>query len=166
MTYKFGGRNSHIKALECHLEAILSTGHQPQCYEELLRGTEVQYVTLIYWSYAHKTNKSFTMRVCRAFTCLLRAPLRSESAKSQICGDTQFTHLWPSAKTTERQWCYTDLSLCSPSPGPSQPSPTSSRTKLHQPLPPAHCQLDQPTHKQQIHTAGYTVIWAYIISET
>lgn len=43
-TYKFGGRNSHIKALECHLQAILSTGYQPQCYKELLRGTEVQHV--------------------------------------------------------------------------------------------------------------------------
>lgn len=36
-TYKFGGRNSHIEALERHLQAILCTSYQPQRYEELLR---------------------------------------------------------------------------------------------------------------------------------
>lgn len=42
-TYKFRGRNSHIKTLERHLQAILSTSYQPQGYEELLRAEEVEW---------------------------------------------------------------------------------------------------------------------------
>lgn len=46
-TYKFWRLNNHIEALERHLQAILSTGYQPQRYKELLCGTEVPHVANI-----------------------------------------------------------------------------------------------------------------------
>lgn len=82
-TYKFWRLNNHIEALERHLQTILCTGYQPQRYKELLRGTELLHVANIIrvWTWC-------TLEHVVILTCLLRKPLRSESAKSQIYKDT------------------------------------------------------------------------------
>jgi hypothetical protein len=43
-THKLWGRNCQIETLECHLQSILSTGHQPESNEELLMGAETRSV--------------------------------------------------------------------------------------------------------------------------